>query len=381
MIQTKMVKILTSESVTSGHPDKMADQISDAVLDEALRQDPNARVACEVMLTAKKVIIAWEIKANAKIDFEEIARDIIANKVGFDSLEKFYDGNTIPVEVLIVEQSPDISQGVDAWWAGDQWLMFGYATNETQDLMPFPIFYAHLLAKQLEKVREEGILPYLYPDGKTQVAAQYDGNKVVRIDSVVVSTQHQKDLDYKKLKKDILAFVIQPVIGEWIDQDTKIFVNPTWKFHIWWPAADTWLTWRKIIVDTYGWLARHWWGAFSGKDPTKVDRSAAYMARYLAKNIVAAWLADRVEIQLSYAIGVAQPLNIYVDTFGTWKVNTDKIINTIRDNFDLSPAGIIKKLDLTKPQYLPTATYGHFWNPDYSWERLEDMEVFKELLI
>ena len=375
-----MKKLLTSESVTAGHPDKMADQISDAVLDEILAQDSQGRVACEVMLTAKKVIVAWEIKANASVDFEKIARHIIADKVGYDSDEKFYNGNTVPVEILVVEQSPDISQGVDRWWAWDQGLMFGYATTETEWFLPFPIFYAHLLAKRLEQVRKEGLIPYLYPDGKTQVTAQYEDQKVVRVEAVVVSAQHQKDVDYEKLRNDIVELVIKPILGKWIDEQTKIFVNPTGLFHRWWPAADTGLTGRKIIVDTYWWLARHWGGAFSGKDPTKVDRSAAYMARYLAKNIVAAELADRAEIQLAYAIGVPQPLSIDLETFGTAKVDVQKIIDFIRQNFDLSPRWIIQKLDLLKPQYLPTATYGHFGNPNYNWEKLDDVEEFKRLL-
>ncbi len=371
---------ITSESVTSGHPDKMADQISDAVLDEVLRQDSFGRVACETMLTAKKVIIWWEIKTNAKLDFEAIAREIIANKIWYDSDEKYYNWWTVPIDILIVQQSPDICQWVDKWWAGDQWIMFGYATNETNQYLPFTIYYAHLLAKKLEEVRKNKVIDYLYPDGKTQVTVEYENNSIKRVDAIVVSTQHKKWVEHKQIRKDIIDKVVIPVIGDYIDENTKIYINPTWVFNIGWPAADTWLTGRKIIVDTYGGIWRHWWGAFSWKDPTKVDRSAAYMARYLAKNIVAAWLADKAEIQLSYAIWVPQPLSIYLDCFGTEKVDIKDIIITIRENFDLSPAGIIEKLDLRKPRYLSTATYGHFTDNEYSWERLDSVDIFRSLL-
>lgn len=368
------------ESVTCWHPDKMADQISDAILDEALKQDKNSHVACETMLTAKKVIIAWEIKSNAKIDFEEIARNIISNKVWYDSDEKFYNGNTIPVEILIVQQSPDIAVWVDNWGAWDQWIMFWYATNETDQYLPAPIYYAHKLAKQLEKVRKNKIIEYLYPDGKTQVWVEYENGKIKRIDSIVISSQHKKWIDQNQIKNDIIKNVINPTLENLIDENTKIFINPTWIFNIWWPAADTGLTWRKIIVDTYWGIWRHGWWAFSGKDPTKVDRSAAYMARYLAKHIVASWLADKAEIQLSYAIWVKQPLSIHLDCFWTEKVETKKIIKLIRDNFDLSPNWIIEKLNLKNTKYLPTATYGHFTNNNYNWEKLDDLEIFKKIL-
>jgi len=375
-----MKYFVSGEAVTCGHPDKMADQISDAILDEALKKDKNSRVACETMLTAKKVILAGEIKTSAKIDFEKIARDIITKKVGYNSDEKYYNGNTIPVEILIVQQSPDIAVGVDNGGAWDQWIMFGYATNETDQYLPAPIYFAHKLAKQLEKVRKDKILDYLYPDGKTQVGIEYENWKIKRIDSVVVSTQHKKWIDQEQIRKDIIQNVIIPILENLIDNNTKFFINPTGIFNIWGPGADTGLTWRKIIVDTYGGIGRHGGWAFSGKDPTKVDRSAAYMARYLAKHIVASWLADKAEIQLSYAIGVKQPLSIYLDCFGTEKVKIEKIIKLIRESFDLSPQWIIEKLDLKNASYLPTATYGHFTDNSYNWEKLNDLDLFKKIL-
>jgi S-adenosylmethionine synthetase len=374
-----MKHYISWESVTCGHPDKMADQISDAILDEALKQDKNSHIACETMLTAKKVIIAWEIKTNAKINFEQIARKIISEKVWYDSDKKFYNWRTIPIEILVVQQSPDIALWVDTWGAWDQWIMFWYASNETDQYLPAPIYYAHKLAKKLEEVRKNHIIDYLYPDGKTQVWIEYENWKIKRIDSVVVSSQHKKWINQEQIKKDIIEKVINPILWNLIDKNTKIFINPTWAFNIWWPAADTGLTGRKIIVDTYGGIWRHGWWAFSWKDPTKVDRSAAYMARYLAKHIVASNLADKAEIQLSYAIWVKQPLSIYLDCFGTEKVEVEKIIKLIRANFDLSPNGIIEKLDLKNVKYLPTATYWHFTDNNYNWEKLTDIDIFKSL--
>ena len=324
-----MLQYITSESVTCGHPDKICDQISDAILDACLEQDKFSRVACESMVANDNLIVAWEITTNAKVDYETIARNVV-KKIGYDSDEKFYNADKVKIQNLIHSQSPDIAQWVDTWWAGDQWIMFWYASNETPNLMPLPIILAHRLAEKLEEVRQNWTLSYIYPDGKTQVTVIYDENwKPVGIDTILISTQHAKWADQDKLHEDMKNIVIKPIIEcFWykIEDVRKILTNPTWVFNIWWPVWDSWLTGRKIIVDTYGWIWRHGWWAFSGKDPTKVDRSAAYMARYLAKNIVASWVCDKCEIQISYAIWVAQPISLYVDCFGTEKVSKEKML-------------------------------------------------------
>ena len=367
----------TSESVTEGHPDKMADQISDAVLDAILAQDPMARVACETLITTGLVVVAGEITTTAYVEFPKIVRETV-NGIGFDNGNVGFDGNTCGVITSIDPQSPDIAQGVDTAFetrtgsagedvlnsqgAGDQGMMFGYACNETEDLMPLPIWLAHRLAARLAEVRKAGILPYLRPDGKTQVTFDYEGNTPVRLKTVLISTQHQPGIDAETtIKPDLIEHVIRPSLpAKFADDDFQVLVNPTGKFELGGPHADVGLTGRKIIVDTYGGMARHGGGAFSGKDPSKVDRSAAYAARYVAKNIVAAGLADRCEVQVSYAIGVAEPTSISVTTFGTGKVGDDVIEKLIRSNFDLRPYGIMQMLDLEHPIYQPTAAYGHF---------------------
>ncbi|QTU83560.1 methionine adenosyltransferase [Carnobacteriaceae bacterium zg-C25] len=395
---TKKYHLFTSESVTEGHPDKIADQISDAILDAILEQDANARVACETTVTTGLALVAGEISTNAYVDIQKIVRDTVKG-IGYDKGEYGYDGNSIAVLTAIDEQSSDIALGVDkalearegsmsdeeieAIGAGDQGLMFGYANNETPDLMPMPIYLAHKLSRQLTAVRKNGTLNYLRPDGKTQVTVAYDENgKPAFIDTIVVSTQHDENVTQERIHADIKQYVIDEVVpAEWLTSDTKYFINPTGRFVIGGPVGDAGLTGRKIIVDTYGGYARHGGGAFSGKDATKVDRSASYAARYVAKNIVAAGLADKAEIQLAYAIGVAKPVSISVDTFGTGKVDEAQLVNAIEQLFDLRPAGIIKMLDLRKPMYKPTAAYGHFGRNDLDlpWERLDKVDALKQL--
>lgn len=364
-----MTHIITSESVTAWHPDKLCDQISDAILDAYLAQDPTARVACECLVTTDTLIIAGEITSTATVDHKAVARKTIID-IGYDRPALFFDGHTCEITDLIHTQSPDIAQWVDTGWAGDQGIMYGFASNETPDLMPAPIRYAHRLAKQLHEVRLSKIIPYLRPDGKTQVSVEYDGDKIIRIHTVVLSTQHDPDIPQSQIAEDIKREVIQPIMGDLVDDKTLYYINPTGNFVIWWPHGDTGLTGRKIIIDTYGWVGRHGGGAFSGKDPTKVDRSAAYMARHLAKAIVHKWWASKCEIQLSYAIGVIQPISIYVDTFGTGTWSVEDIYKWIADTFDLSPSGIIKYLDLRKPIFQNTAAYGHFGRGEFRWEQV-----------
>ena len=395
-----MEKLLfTSESVTEGHPDKMCDAISDAILDALMEKDPMSRVACESASCTGFVLVTGEITTNAHVDIQKIVRKTV-KEIGYDRSEYGFDGTTCAVMVAIDEQSSDIAMGVDkaleakenrmseeeieAIGAGDQGMMFGYATNETPEYMPYPIDLAHKLALQLTRVRKDGTLKYLRPDGKSQVSVEYDENgRPKRLEAVVLSTQHDQDVTQEQIHADIKKYVFDPVIPkDMIDGDTKFFINPTGRFVIGGPHGDAGLTGRKIIVDTYGGYARHGGGAFSGKDCTKVDRSAAYAARYVAKNIVAAGLADKCEIQLSYAIGVAQPTSVMVDSFGTGKVADDKLVEIVRENFDLRPAGIIKMLDLRRPIYKQTAAYGHFGRDDLdlSWERTDKAETLKKYL-
>lgn len=392
-----MGKILfTSESVTEGHPDKICDQVSDAVLDAMLAQDPMSRVACETAITTGLVLIMGEVTSDAQVDIQKIARDVIC-KIGYDDTAKGFDGNLCGVMVALDKQSADIAMGVDkaleaklsdeqidAIGAGDQGMMFGYATNETDDYMPYPIYLAHKLSRQLSAVRKDGTLPYLRPDGKSQVTVEYDADgKPVRLDAVVVSSQHSEDVTWDQIKADIKKHVIDVVLpAELLDENTKIYINPTGRFVIGGPNGDSGVTGRKIIVDTYGGWARHGGGAFSGKDPTKVDRSAAYAARYVAKNMVAAGLCDKAEVQVSYAIGVAQPTSVRIDTFGTGKLPEEKLVDIINENFDLRPAGIIKMLDLRRPIYNQTAAYGHFGRNDLSlpWEQLDRVSDLKKYL-
>ena len=394
----KMEKLLfTSESVTEGHPDKVCDAISDAILDACFAQDPMSRVACETACCTGFVLITGEITTNAYVDMQKVVRDTV-KEIGYTKSEYGFDGNTCAVLVAIDEQSADIAMGVDKaleakegslkddldTGAGDQGMMFGYATNETPELMPYPISLAHKLAKKLTDVRKDGTLKYLRPDGKSQVSVEYDENgKPIRLEAVVLSTQHDEDVTQEQIHEDIKKYVFDPVLPkELIDENTKFFINPTGRFVIGGPHGDAGLTGRKIIVDTYGGMARHGGGAFSGKDCTKVDRSAAYAARYVAKNIVAAGLADKCEIQLSYAIGVAQPTSIMVDTFGTGKLSNEKLVEIVRDNFDLRPAGIIKMLDLRRPIYKATAAYGHFGRTDVDlpWEKTDKADALKKYL-
>ena len=373
--------LFTSESVTEGHPDKIADQISDAILDACLAQDPMSRVACETLTCTGLVVVAGEITTKAYVDFQTVVRETIRG-IGYDDALKGFDCNTCGVISTINRQSPDIAQGVDTGGAGDQGMMFGYATNETPELMPTPISLAHKLAFRLSEVRKSGKMSYLRPDGKSQVTVEYDRNhKPVRVDAVVISTQHAEEVGNDQLRAEILEHVIQAVIpAELLDADTKYHINPTGRFVIGGPMGDSGLTGRKIIVDTYGGMGRHGGGAFSGKDSTKVDRSAAYMARYIAKNIVAARLADRCEVQLAYAIGVAEPVSVLVDTFGTGKVDESKLEDLVRKNFSLTPKGIIEGLNLRRPIFQQTAAYGHFGREgkDFTWEATDKAAALAE---
>ena len=373
--------LFTSESVTEGHPDKIADQISDAILDACLEQDPFSRVAAETLTATGLVVVAGEITTKAYVDLQGLVRGVVAS-IGYDNALYGFDSNTCAVISAINKQSGDIAQGVDTGGAGDQGMMFGYASNETPELMPAPISLAHKLCRQLTAVRKSGKLPYLRPDGKSQVTVEYDENgKPARIDAVVISSQHSDSVSNEELHADILKYVIQAVLPPaLLDEHTKYFINPTGRFVIGGPMGDTGLTGRKIIVDTYGGVGRHGGGAFSGKDPTKVDRSAAYMARYIAKNIVAAGLAERVEVQLAYAIGVADPVSVRVETFGTGKVGESKLTELVRKNFSLTPKGIIESLNLRRPIYQKTAAYGHFGrnDPDFTWEATDKAATLAE---
>lgn len=388
-----MKRLITSESVTEGHPDKVCDKISDAILDECLRQDKNSRVACETVTSTGLVLVVGELSTTAYAPIEQIARETI-KEIGYDDPKIGFDYSNVAVLTSLIEQSPDIAQGVnsaqefkntnekyDQIGAGDQGIIFGYADNETNEYLPVSVTYAHKLAMKLTEVRKEGILSYLRPDGKTQVTVEYDDDKLVRIDSIVVSAQHTEDVSLEKIREDIIKYVIDEVIDEkLIDENTKIFVNPTGKFVIGGPKGDSGLTGRKIIVDAYGGYSKSGGGAFSGKDPTKVDRSAAYMARYAAKNIVAAGLADKLEIGISYAIGVAHPLSIYVDSFGTGKYDDEKLQEIVKENFDFRPQAIIDYLDLLRPIYKETSSYGHFGrdNENFTWEKLDKVEELKK---
>ncbi|MFC4769992.1 methionine adenosyltransferase [Effusibacillus consociatus] len=388
--------LFTSESVTEGHPDKICDQISDSVLDAILAKDPNARVACETSVTTGLVLVAGEITTNTYVDIPKVVRETI-REIGYTRAKFGFDADTCAVITSIDEQSADIAMGVnkalearegsmtdaeiEAIGAGDQGLMFGFAVNETEELMPMPISLAHKISRRLTEVRKNGTLDYLRPDGKTQVTVEYEGNKPVRIDTIVISTQHAEEVTHAQIEKDLHEHVIKPVVpAHLLAEDTKYFINPTGRFVIGGPQGDAGLTGRKIIVDTYGGYARHGGGAFSGKDPTKVDRSAAYAARYVAKNIVAAGLADKCEVQLAYAIGVARPVSIMVDTFGTGKVDEDLIVRLVTENFDLRPAGIIKELDLRRPIYRQTAAYGHFGRTDIDlpWEKIDKAAILRQ---
>lgn len=389
-------KLFTSESVTEGHPDKICDQISDAILDAIFAKDPEARVACETSVTTGLVLVSGEITTNCYVDIPHTVRQTI-REIGYTRAKYGFDADTCAVLTSIGEQSADIALGVDkaleaktgemsdaeieAIGAGDQGMMFGYATNETESYMPLPIDLAHRMSRRLSEVRKTDILDYLRPDGKTQVTVEYDNNRPVRIDTIVISTQHHPEVTQERIRRDLLEHVVFPVVpAELLDEKTRYFINPTGRFVIGGPQGDAGLTGRKIIVDTYGGMARHGGGAFSGKDPTKVDRSAAYAARYVAKNIVAAGLADRCEIQLAYAIGVAHPVSILVETFGTGKIDEEKIIELVKKNFDLRPAGIIKSLDLRRPIYRQTAAYGHFGRTDLDlpWEKTDKADTLRE---
>lgn len=373
-----MKHFFTSESVTEGHPDKIADQISDAVLDAFLQQDPHSRVACEVLVNTGLVVVSGEITSHADyVDIQKIARQKIID-IGYNSGDMHFDGNSCAVLTAIDEQSPDIAQGVDreqALGAGDQGMMFGFACTETETLMPLPISLAHGLTRRLSEVRKDGILPYLRPDGKAQVTVEYDDQKPVRVDAVVVSAQHAPEISQEQIQKDLKKHVIAPVLQDWIDEKTTYHINPTGKFVIGGPQGDCGLTGRKIIVDTYGGMGRHGGGCFSGKDPSKVDRSGAYMARHIAKSIVGSGLAEKCEVQLSYAIGVVEPISVRVDTFGTGKKSEIELEELVRDNFDLTPQGIITSLDLLKPHYSQTSCYGHFGREDFSWEKIHKIKT------
>jgi S-adenosylmethionine synthetase len=388
--------LFTSESVTEGHPDKICDQISDAVLDAMLEQDPQARVACETAVKTGFVMVMGEVTTTAFVNIDELVRRVV-NEIGYDSSEKGFDGNTCGVQVAIASQSPDIAQGVDialeyrnngdeeaeinAIGAGDQGMMFGFACTETEELLPLPIYLAHKLTRRLAEARKDGTLPWLRPDGKSQVTVEYHYGRPARIHTVLVSTQHAPDIEYEKLREDVIDSIILPVLpAELVDDDLKIYVNPTGRFVIGGPMGDAGLTGRKIIVDTYGGMGRHGGGAFSGKDATKVDRSAAYAARWVAKNIVAAGLAERCEVQVAYAIGIAHPLSINVETFGTGKLPAEQLVELIEATFDLRPGAIIRDLDLRRPIYRQTAAYGHFGRDDLElpWERTDRAELLRE---
>mgnify|MGYP000353572979 FL=1 len=379
--------VFTSESVSEGHPDKMADQISDAVVDAIISDDPDSRIAVETMVKTGMTIIAGEVRTNTYVDLEEVVRNVITD-IGYDNSEVGFDGNTCAVLNAIGKQSNDIAQGVDAGenkdiGAGDQGLMFGYATNETAVLMPAPIYYSHLLVKRQAEVRKNGTLPWLRPDAKSQVTLRYDQGKPVAIDAVVLSTQHSPDISLRDLQEAVRSEIIAPILPEeWLHEGTQYHINPTGQFIIGGPVGDCGLTGRKIIVDTYGGMAHHGGGAFSGKDPTKVDRSAAYAGRYVAKNIVAAGLADRCEIQISYAIGVSEPTSISLDTYGTGKLSEDEISNLVREHFDLRPSGLIEMLDLRRPIYRDTAAYGHFGREEenFTWENTDKVALLKKAL-
>ena len=379
------INLFTSESVSEGHPDKIADQISDAVLDEILKQDPKARVACETYVKTGMALVGGEITTSAWVDIENLTRQVIAD-IGYNHSDMGFDAHSCAVLNAIGKQSPDINQGVDRanpleQGAGDQGIMFGYATNETDVLMPAPITYTHRLMEQQAKVRKSGKLDWLRPDAKSQLTFIYEGNQIKGIDAVVLSTQHAESVSQKEIYEGVMEEIIKPILpSEWLSQNTKYFINPTGRFVIGGPMGDCGLTGRKIIVDTYGGAARHGGGAFSGKDPSKVDRSAAYAARYVAKNIVAAGLADRCEIQLSYAIGVAEPTSIMVETFGTGKVSNEVLVRLIRENFDLRPYGLIKMLDLIRPIYRETAAYGHFGRSHFPWEQTDKAEALRASL-
>lgn len=379
-----MSYLFTSESVSEGHPDKIADLISDKVLDAIIAEDPKARVACETYVKTGLIMVGGEISTNVWVDIEEIARNTVLD-IGYNSSDLGFDGRTCAVLNCIGKQSPDINQGVDKLdeldqGAGDQGIMFGYATNETDVLMPAPVTYAHRLVKRQSQVRKDGTLDWLRPDAKSQITFKYQDDKIIGIDAIVLSTQHAEHVDNKTIYEGVMEEIIKPVIpAELIDQNTKFYINPTGRFVIGGPMGDCGLTGRKIIVDTYGGAARHGGGAFSGKDPSKVDRSAAYMARYVAKNIVAAGLSDRCEIQFSYAIGIADPTSIYVQTFGTEKVAVEKIVEFVRELFDLRPYGLIKELDLLKPVYSKTTNYGHFGRDEFTWEKTDKAQQLREL--